>query len=389
MKRPALQPHHLSKRTFEKGWTTIPLSSPSTHSPAPQAACPTQAFTPTTWVSPPRLTCPRHTFRGLSAPLPTPLTSPGKGCRIPARGADQKPSLYPPPPTTPFTSFNPSPSPPPTPLACVPGKPDHSPAAAAPSPRRPPGRSSRGTAGSRGPGPPLSPPPPRLSPAPSPSAGAGGRGSLGLEAPPPPRAAARGEGREAPRAGPGRAGHRGVRALLLGARGGGVQPGESENKGGRRGRLAGEGGGLHSETASRRQRRREPPLPSAVAPGSRCGESRRAGGRGSARCELGTPAPDVRSRDCLIPAPRAEGRRGDVRGRGQRRRAGRWGSPRPPPLQPPRRAKKRRGKEDPSKELGVGERRLPIEDGVFLAWTRWSLPPWLCKNKIIVQIPIS
>ncbi|XP_054407152.2 uncharacterized protein LOC112132638 [Pongo abelii] len=88
------------------------------------------------------------------------------------------------------------------------------------------------------------------------------------------------------------------------------------------GRWAGEGGGLHSETAPRRQRRREPPSPPRRRPITLRGEP--AGRRGSAR-GLRTPAPDVRSRGGFIPARRAEGR-------GRRQEAERGGAiyrPRP------------------------------------------------------------
>lgn len=106
---------------------------------------------------------------------------------------------------------------------------------------------------------------------------------------------------------PGRTGSRGVRAPLVGACGGGVQPGRARtNKGARRGRPAGEEGGGRSA-----RRRGLPPSATKRTPSPR---PRRpvtlrggpAGTRGAPR-ELRTPAPDVRSRDCLIPAPSAEG----------------------------------------------------------------------------------
>lgn len=198
-----------------------------------------------------------------------------------------RPTISSPVPATPYNTIlllQPPPLPPPThstprslypPALCECRV--HSPAAAAPSPRRPPGRSTPGTTGGRGRGPPLSPPP-CLSPAPSPSTGAGGRGSLGLEEPPPPpRAADRGEGREALRRGPGRARRRDVRALL---RVRGVQLGRARTREGGRGRRAAERGGLHSETATPRQRRSESPTPPRWHPDQAAG---RAGGRAGER----------------------------------------------------------------------------------------------------------
>lgn len=191
-------------------------------------------------------------------PLPVPHTpSPRSDDRLRPERADHKLTWHPPPPTDkPIRLLQPPPSPPSTrsqPRSPSPPAPGESPG---PLTGR---RSAVSSAASRleqpsghpGPGPrpaavAAAAAPPRLTPAPSPSAGAGGRGSLGLEAPlpppPPPRAAARGAGREAPRRGPGRAELRDVRAVLLGARGGGVQPGLSENKGGWQGE-SGRGGG--------------------------------------------------------------------------------------------------------------------------------------------------
>ena len=76
--------------------------------------------------------------------------------------------------------------------------------------------------------------------------------------------------------------------MILCARGGCVQPEQGENKGGRQGEV-GRGGGRSalrnclSQPATKRT-----PLPSAVAPGSRCGESQRAD-RGARAASSGLP----------------------------------------------------------------------------------------------------
>ncbi|XP_062037182.1 basic salivary proline-rich protein 1-like [Lepus europaeus] len=269
-----------------------PAPGAPTTLPPPPAAPPRQTFTPLAWGS----YSPRHLPQTLCGPRapphrevmppsgPRPLTENSPGLRL----------LQPP-----HHRHPPAPRP---------ARRSHSPAA--PSPRRPPGGATKGP---RGAGPPLSPPPPpppRLSPAPSPSAGAGGHGSLELEAPPPPpRAAARGERRAAPRQGPGRAQGRPRSPRRPRRRRAAGQ--DRTREGGERRRWG--GGRSVLETASRRRRRSEPPSPRRQRPEHAAG---RAGGQAGerARGELGTPAPDVRSRDCLIPAPRPEGRGGDVRG---------------------------------------------------------------------------
>lgn len=134
------------------------------------------------------------------------------------------------------------------------------------------------------------------------------------------------------------------------------------------------------KTASRRQRRSDPPSPQRRRSDHAAGKP--AGGRGRARGELGTPAPDVRSRGCLNPAPRAEGRRGTTGGAGPTAVGGAvWQAPPIPRLlrAPP----SGRGKE--SVELGV----VGVTNKGWI-WgggagiggeRRWNLPPGRAKRR--------
>lgn len=140
-------------------------------------------------------------------------------------------------------------------------------------------------------------------------------------------------------------------------------------------------------TASRRRRRSDPPSPrrrrSDHAAGKPAGG--RASGRGSARGELGTPAPDVRSRGCLNPAPRAEGRRGDD-GRGGATGGGRGGVAGPAHPSAFESPPSGRGRE--SVELGVGW--VPNTEWIWGArgWGREEVEfaTWPCKEKIIAHL---